>query len=284
MKNACLAAAAAAIAAVSFAQQEDLGREGGALRAKLAKAHKVTDEDSWHGYRRTKFDFGGYAAWIVEPSVPAAKGMPWTWTMQWADAFVDRTGVLDCLKRGYHHVTIGLFDTRMDEKGVEAAAAYQAFLVNELGFAPKANLIGMSWGGFFSTRYAAAHPENVRRIYLDAPLMNFDNFGGDAMKTPTAAAAKIGPWAGKPPADGCWSTDPRMPVNLAEPIAKAGIPIYLLYGGQDQTVFPEQNCERFITSFKAAGGEITVVKRDYFGHHPHGLDPDKTKPIVDFFQ
>lgn len=26
------------------------------------------------------------------------------------------------------------------------------------------------------------------------------------------------------------------------------------------------------------------VPRDLFGHHLHGLDPDKTQPIVDFFK
>jgi hypothetical protein len=26
-----------------------------------------------------------------------------------------------------------------------------------------------------------------------------------------------------------------------------------------------------------------VIPRDLFGHHPHGLDPDKTQPIADFF-
>ena len=261
----------------------DLDRRGESLRAKIAKGHRIVREDMWYGYCRTAFEFNGHEAWIVEPACPPAEGRPWTWTMQWAEAFVDRTGVLDLLKRGYHHVTIDLFETRMDEKGLADAAAYQEFLVKELGFAPQANLVGMSWGGFFSTRYAATHPQNVRKIYLDAPLMNFDGFGDDAKKTPTAGAAWIGPWATDRPKEGGWSSDPRMPVNMAEPIAKAGIPILLLYGGQDQSVIPALNCERFVTAFKAAGGDVTVMKRGLFGHHPHGLDPNKTQPVVDFF-
>lgn len=261
-----------------------LDGKGESLRAKVAKNHKILGEDMWYGYRRTKFDFGGRTAWIVEPSVAAAEGKPWTWTMQWAEHFVDRTGVLDLLRRGWHHVTIDLFDTRMNEEGLAAAAAYQRFLVGELGFAPKANLVGMSWGGFFSTRYAATHPQNVGKIYLDAPLMNFDSFGGDAMKTPTAAAARIGPWAADRPKDGDWSADPRMPVNMAAQVAAAKIPVLLFYGGQDQTVNPALNCERFVTAFKQAGGNVTVENRTLFGHHPHGTDPDKTSVITDFFK
>jgi pimeloyl-ACP methyl ester carboxylesterase len=257
--------------------QMDADRRGESLRAKIAKAHKITGEDMWYGYRRTKFDFDGREAWIVEPAVFPAKGMPWTWTIQWAEAFVDRTGVLDLLKRGYHHVTIDLFDSRMDEEGLKTAAAYQAFLVKELGFAPKANLVGMSWGGFFSTRYAAAYPDNVRKIYLDAPLLNFDGF-----EHPDPD--RIGIWTNRRPADGVWTTDPEMPVNKAAQIAAAQIPILLIYGGSDAVVPPAPNCRLFAERFTAAGGELEEIPRNFFGHHPHGLDPDKTKPIVDFFK
>ena len=252
------------------------GEGEGSLRMKIAKSHKITGEDMWYGYRRTTFDFDGRTAWIVEPSVAPAKGMPWTWTMQWAEAFVDRTGVIELLKRGYHHVTIDLFETRMDDEGIAAAADFQKFLVDDLGFAPKANLVGMSWGGFFSVRYAAARPVNVAKIYLDAPRLNLDRLG-------KADGGRIGAWSEEVPLDGNWSNDPRMPVNMAEKIAAAKIPVLLLYGGADTVVPPDTNCEPFIERFKAAGGEITIDRRGGFGHHPHGLDPDKLKPIVDFF-
>ena len=255
--------------------QADAERQGGTVHAKIAKTHKILGEDLWYGYRRTKFEFEGHTAWVVEPSIAPKKGIPWTWTMQWAEAFVDRTGVPDLLKRGYHHVTIDLFDTRMNAKGLRIAASFQKFLVETLGFAPKANLIGMSWGGFFSTRYASTYPDNVAKIYLDAPLMNFDHF-------PHVAGGVPKEWFGETPAAG-WTTSPEMPVNRAEPIAKAGIPILLAYGGEDQTVPPKYNCEIFIPRFQAAGGKLDLKKRGLFGHHPHGFDPDKTEVVVNFF-
>ena len=250
--------------------------EGSALRDRIAKGRKILKEESWQGFHRVEFDFGGHVASVVEPSAPAAEGRPWTWTIQWWHAFVDRTGVPDLLKRGFHHVWIDLFETRMNEEGLAAAAAYQDFLVKELGFAPKANLIGMSWGGFFSTRYAAAHPENVGRIYYDAPLLSFDGFGNPSY-------GRIGWWANNLPKDGNWAADPRMPVNMAEKIAAAKIPIFVLYGGADRVVPPEKNIEVFLPRFKAAGGVAQVEKRGLFGHHPHGLDPNKTSAIVNFF-
>ena len=257
-------------------------RDEGVIQ-KIAATKKVLRSDTWYGYKRTVFDFEGHEAWVVSPKCEPAAGLPWTWTMQWAEAYVDRTGVLDLLAKGWHHVTIETFQYRMDEEGLRVSRAFQKFLVEELGFAQKANLVGMSWGGFFSTRYAAAFPECVGKIYLDAPLMNFDGFakvGG----TPTENAARIGPWANMPPADGNWSTDSRMPVKMADRLAKAGIPILLLYGGQDATVPPAKNCELFAEKFKAAGGKIDIRRRGLYGHHPHGEDPNKTSSIVSFFE
>ena len=263
------------------AGKQGAGDEGVAQR--IAAKKKVLRSDTWYGYKRTVFDFEGHEAWVVSPKCVPAAGQPWTWTMQWAEAYVDRTGVLDLLAKGWHHVTIDTFRHRMDEEGLRVSRAFQRFLVEELGFASKANLVGMSWGGFFSTRYAATFPECVGKIYLDAPLMNFDGFakvGG----TPTENAARIGPWANMPPADGNWSADPRMPVNMADRLAKAGIPILLLYGGQDATVPPPRNCELFAERFKAVGGKIDIRHRALYGHHPHGEDPNKTSSIVSFFE
>ncbi|MDD6029499.1 MAG: alpha/beta fold hydrolase [Kiritimatiellae bacterium] len=270
MKKIGLLVLAAAVCLGAHAERTELA-------TKIEKGHRILSEDTWYGYHRTKFDFDGFTAWVVEPNAAPAQGAPWTWTMQWAEAYVDRTGVLDLLKEGWRHVTIELFATRMNGKGLETAAAYQKFLVDELGFAPQACLVGMSWGGFFSTRYANAHPANVRGIYLDAPLMTFAGFSDKDPK-------RIGPWAEQAPADGNWAVDTRMPVNMAEALAKTGIPVLLLYGGQDQTVPPAANCELFARRFKSAGGKIDVVNRPLFGHHPHGLDPNKTAQIVNFFK
>ena len=261
----------------------DADLAGTSLRKKIEKKCGAVEGDLWYGYRRWKFQFEGREAWVVEPSRADAEGRPWTWTIQWCEAFVDRSGVLDLLKQGWHHVWVDGFAERGNEKGVELFAKYQKFLVEDLGFKPKTCLVGMSWGGFFSINYAAAHPENVAKIYLDAPLMTFaKNFAKGG--APTEDAKEIGPWAFEKPEGGDWLKDPRMPVNKAEPIAKAGIPILLLYGAQDQTVDPKENCEKFVERFQAAGGKIEIDKRWGFGHHQHGVDPDKTIEISGFFK
>lgn len=244
----------------------------GTVADKIAKDYKILGIDQWYGFERTKFNFNGRTAWVVAPKVAPiqetkCEGLAWTWTAQWAEAFVDRTGVPDLLARGFHHVTLEAFDTRGNDTFVSEAAALQAYLVKTFGFAPKVNLIGMSWGGFFSTRYAAAHPQNVARIYYDAPLMNLEGRGD----------CNIEPW----PTD-LKASDPRFPINLAGKVAAAKIPVLMVYGTADLTVPPKTNCELFIERFKAAGGQIEIIKRNLWGHHPHGLDPNKLDPILKF--
>jgi len=269
MKKRLLLTILAAIAICLGANAQDSASYS--IGLEIAKKHKIISEDMWYGYRRTTFDFDGHTAWIVEPSIGLESGSPWTWTTQWAEAYVDRTGVLDLLKEGYHHATIDIFETRGNDEGVAVMADFQKYLVDELGFDEKARLVGMSWGGFISVRYATAHPENVRCIYLDAPLLTFGKgFKGD-----------IGPWEAS---KGRWKKNDQMPLNMAERLAGTGIPVLLLYGGEDQTVLPSENCEPFIERFKANGGDIRVIKRGCYGHHPHGEDPDKTATITDFFK
>lgn len=243
--------------------------------AKIAAKYKVIREDKFHGYDRVVFDFEGHEAWVVFPKGVPTEGNPWTWTMQWATAFVERTNVPQMLEAGYHHVTIDTFKYRMSPDGIKVSAAFQKFLVEELGFAPKANLIGMSWGGFFSVRYASAHPENVRRIYLDAPLLNFTKFHngeGDGDW-----------WKARKPADCDWSNDPEIPLNKAETLAATKIPVLLLYGGHDQTCPPDMNSRPFEKRFRAAGGDIKVIERSLFGHHPHGVE-ESDLTIKEFFE
>ncbi len=120
-------------------------------------------------------------------------------------------------------------------------------------------------------------------MYLDAPLLCFDGFLDRFGKTKAEIGKIVGPWAESIPEGGKWSGDPRMPVNMAPSVAKAGIPILLLYGGKDVVVPPKTSCEPFIERFKAADGNISVTCRPTYGHHPHGEDKGRTVLIRDFF-
>lgn len=277
MKN-MIAVGAVALLSAGYAHSAEC-QNCSSLGAKIAERHKIVSVDNFYGFRRTTFEFRGCNAWIVEPDVAPAKGMPWTWTMQWATAFVPRTPVLHLLRQGWHHVTIDTFKYKMNEEGREISKAFQDYLVGELGFAQRACLVGMSWGGFFSIRYTAYNPDGVAAIYLDCPLLNFDSF---LSKNGEKAPAGIGVWTNSVP-ETSWSLDPRMPVNMAEAVAKSGAPVYVVYGGVDAVVPPALNVKMLVPRLKAAGVTVDVLARAAYAHHPHGLEIDDPL-LANFFK
>ena len=267
--------------------------DAAAVAEKIGAMHRIVTKDAWNGGSRIVFEFNGEEAWVVVPAVDEASGRPWTWTMEWPSAFVARTGAPAMLRRGWHHVTLrpgcykdGKFVSgagNMNDERLKRSREFQRFLVDELGFAPKACLIGMSWGGFYSVRYSGTYPECVRRVYLDAPLLDFTTLPNwpkwQCCKTYNVSEDYVA------------TNDPRMPVNMAEPIAKGGVEVLLLYGGQDQTVPPAKNCELFVKRFREAGGKLLNGilsnenrSRYAYGHHPHGLELDEQDKLADFFE
>ena len=261
---------------------------------RIAQCCRIVSQDEWFGHPRVIFEFDGEEAWVVEPAGGAAAGNPWTWTMEWPSDFELRTGAVEMLRRGWWHVTLrpgeyrdGAFVSKpgnMTDVRLRRSRAFQKFLVETLGFAPKANLIGMSWGGFYSIRYAATYPACVRKAYLDAPLCDFTS-----LPPCWTNYVDCSTWGVTPDYRG--ANDPRMPINMAKPIAEAGIEILLLYGGQDSLCLPDRNCEVFARRFKECGGKLRNGIRDdgnaerrLFGHHPHGVEESMQGIIAEFFE
>jgi pimeloyl-ACP methyl ester carboxylesterase len=238
----------------------------------------------WYGFVRHNFEIDGYKAFIVEPRFPAT-GLPWSWCTQWAEAFVPRTPALKLLERGFHHVHIDVFSTRMNPEGIKVVKKFYDLLLS-LGFNSKAALIGMSYGGLFSLRWAEEFPETVGAIYLDAPVTDL-GFGFNRDKTNAleknianlAHEAEVNAAAyGVKPEE--LSAHPLSPNNNYQKIAETGIPILCLRSGQDLTLDPVTNCDTFAERITAAGGNFQMVDRPLNGHHPHGLDDPQA--LVDF--
>ena len=239
---------------------------------------------NWYGFKRHDFVLDGRKGFIVEPRNPAP-GLPWSWCMQWADSFVPRTPALKLLERGFHHVYFDIFDTAANPDGIKKLETFYAML-QKMGFHRKAALTGMSYGGLFAFRWAAEHPETVAVIYADAPVCDLgfmhnrdkynaktqwlDYYRKESRRVADAYRTDVEKL----------SLHPLSPNNNFLPIAKAGIPILCIRSGQDLTVPPESNIDIFAERLRKAGGRIEIIRRDLFGHHPHGLDDPQM--LVDF--
>ena len=257
----------------------------------VATGVKVFERSNCQGFDLIKFEFEGCEAWLAEPAKPAA-GNPWVWCMEWPEAFQDRIGVKDLLSAGFRwvtfnpawasrvHIKVSPAGNQNDEM-LARRRRYQDFLVRTLGLEAKCGLIGMSWGGFYSVRYASEHPACVKAILLDAPLLDFSTLSGFHDKG-WAGLKKYWPSISK---DYDGKDDPMQSVApaRAEKIAKAGIPVLCIYGAADTGVPPQSNCLRFAEAYERAGGHLRLWRDNLRGHHPHGLEPGEQGVIVNFF-
>ncbi len=233
-----------------------------------------TKTTEWYGFTRHDFEFEGYHAFLVEPHTPAPDGR-WSWCTMWPEAFVPRVAIPALLELGYHHAHIDVFATRANQEGVAVMHRFHDYLVS-LGLAPKVNLIGMSWGGFFSLRYAETYPQDVCAIYLDAPVCD----AADPSQPAEHRSYSIRE-AWKMTAEEIRQS-PLNPLNNVQPIVDAHIPIFAATGEDDQAVSVWHNFNVLEQCLLAAGAKLTVVRRDAWGHHPHGFDD--VKEIVRFHQ
>ncbi|MBR2373204.1 MAG: alpha/beta fold hydrolase [Lentisphaeria bacterium] len=220
--------------------------------------------DQWYGFTRHHLEFEGCKAWIVEPDYPAGDGR-WSWCTVWPEAFVKRVGIVDLLNHGFYHVHIDAFAFRASPEGVRIMSKFQDFLVS-MGLSPKANLIGMSWGGYFSLRYAEENPNRIAAIYLDAPLCNAadpEDKVGDRnqaisdnykLTTEELKSSKLNP------------------INNVAPIVEARIPLMAAVGEDDIVVNIDSNFNILEKRIIELGGTIKTIRRGAWGHHPHGLD------------
>ena len=274
--------AAATAALLPFALHA--GPDGDRIAAKC----KVFTRDRMLGFERTIFEFEGCDAWVVEPAAPAA-GAPWVWCMEWPTAFQKNTGVEDLLAAGYRWVTFNPAYGRnkkplpgnQNDEMIAKRNRFQKFLVAELGLEERCCLVGMSWGGFYSVRYASEHPESVKAIYLDAPLLDFST----TSSFKTKLKDRLKEFYPHLTQDYVGANDPMQPVSpaRAERIAKAKIPVLIIYGAADTVVPAGQNCLRFAESFEKAGGHLMLWRDNLRGHHPHGLPPGNGIVFVNFF-
>lgn len=235
------------------------------MEAKLKIAEEISC-DAWQGGLRHKFDLSGCVAQIVEPPEPLEEKL-WFWLPEWPSAFPERNGVKELLQMGYYMVHINVFGKFGNPEAVEIMKSMYDY-VRTLGFASKAALIGMSLGGLYSFRYAATYPETVACIYADAPVASLsyriESGRGDLPELCRAYGVEDNPAALK--------DHPLSPVNNYMPMVKAGIPLLMIVGLDDIVVRAETNGLLLAERWLAAGGEAEVVKRSFWGHHPHGLD------------
>ena len=215
--------------------------------------------------------------WSPRQTLP---GKPWSWCMEFPDAFTDRCAAPALLEKGFHHVHIVVGNTF----GSPAAMGhFNAFydVLRRRGLAKKAVLIGLSRGGLYAYRWASENPDKVAVIYGDAPVCDFKSWPGGrgtGKGSPADWTQLLTCYGFKDEAEAL--AYPGNPIDVLEPLAKAGIALIHVVGDVDEVVPVAENTAIVEARYHKLGGEIQVIHKPGVGHHPHGLD-DPT-PVVKF--
>lgn len=235
-------------------------------------------QSSFYGYACADFMFNGRACKIVKPKY-AAKGYPWVWrTRFWGH---EPQADIALLQQGFHIVYCDVVELLGNDTCIKACNNYYN-LLQQVGLAKKAVMEGMSRGGMYVFNWAAVNTDKVACVYVDNPLLNMPSWTAAFLKDPAKKNSMFTAFK----ADYHLTTDAEIrnfkgnPVDKVEQIVKGKYPILILCADADEEVSPQQNTLLFEQKVKELHGNITVMHKPGFKHHPHSL-PNPT-PIVDF--
>jgi pimeloyl-ACP methyl ester carboxylesterase len=237
----------------------------------------------WNGFTRHDFQVNGANALVVEPA-KALPGRPWAWRGEFFGAFPNAD--IELVKSGWHLVYLGVPNLFGSPKAIARWEQFYDELVKEHGLHPKPGLIGLSRGALYCMAWAAAHPDKTLAVYLDNGVCDFKSWPGGRPKGLGTGQGSAGEWQNVLKAFGFKDDQEAIaykgnPVDNLVPLAKARIPLLLVYGDSDRVVPHKENSELVYDRYKELGGPVERVVKPGGDHHPHGLT--EPRPIVDFF-
>jgi len=233
----------------------------------------------WFGFRMEQFQFEGREAFLVFPEKPDAD-KNWTLKTEYRTAFPESE--LELVRRGFHAAFLTNLSRFPTKEDCAAKARFAAYLHHTYGLNEKCVPVGMSCGGAHAMNFAGWHPECVKCMFIDAPVLNYLDFPGRLLDDVTESVWEkefLKTYPGMTRAKLLNFTD--HPMNRIDALQAAKIPILLVYGTQDTSVYWEQNGKLMVEAYENTPELLTVKERSYQGHHPHGF-PTQPEIVADW--
>lgn len=235
-------------------------------------------ESSFSGFRQLTFTREGRECAIVQPRIAAA-GHPWIWR----PAFFGWEPQTDIalLEQGFHVAYCDITHLYGTPQALDIWDSFYGFS-QAIGLAPKPVLEGISRGGLAIHNWARRNPDKVACLFGYAPVMDVKSWPGGKGKAPVREAE----WADCLKLYGF--TEEQMlaytgnPIDNADAIAQAGIPVVHYVGLADVDVPVDENTDPFERRMRELGGDIEVIRVAGMGHHPPAYNADDPAPIVDY--
>lgn len=238
----------------------------------------------WNGFVRHDFQVDGKNVIVVAPEKPLP-GRPWLWRGEFFGAFASAD--VELVKRGWHLAYISVPNQFGSPTVMEAWDKFYNAMVKEYGMSKQPGLCGMSRGGLYAMAWGDRHPDRTLAIWLDNAVCDGKSWPGGKLKKLGSGAGSDGEWNNLLRAFDFKSDEEAIayqgfPVDRLENLAKAKVPLLLVYGDSDKVVPHQENSEIVYERYTKLGGPVERIVKQGGDHHPHGLEDPS--PIVQFFE
>ena len=232
---------------------------------------------NFKGYAAASFQLNGRECKVVKPKKVAA-GRPWIWRARfWAHE--PQTDIA-LLERGFHLVYCDQSELMGNKQAIDNWNQFYTLLTNA-GLGKKAILEGMSRGAVYVFNWAAENADKVAGVYVDNPLLDCKAmFTGPDGKEKPDNEVSIGIMKSFQVTRTQMKDFKESPIDKVDKIVKGNYPILILCAELDEAAVNAQNAFPFEKKVKELGGNITVIEKKGFKHHPHSF-PNPAL-IVDF--
>lgn len=225
--------------------------------------------DSWNGYRCEEFEFEGKYAIIVFPDTAEAE-RNWLLKTEYWDGYPQTE--IEMLDRGFHLAFVKNETRFATKEDCERKARFVSYIADKYSLKKKCTLVGYSCGGAHAVNFAGYFPQCVCCIFIDAPVLNFCDYPG---RLPGGKCETV--WDNEFVYAYPGITRAKLlnfdnhPINRVPEIKKNKIPIIMLYGDEDETVYYGANGRLLELEYEDSPELLTVIQRHLQGHHPHGF-------------
>jgi len=241
----------------------------------------LTKQSVWHEHDQFHFSVLGRDAYLVAPK-QAAASKPWVWRARFPGYHAEMDITL--LSKGFHIGYVDVGGMFGGPRAMKIADTFYEFVTTRRGLARRPALEGVSRGGLLVYNWAARNPGNVACIYCDTPVLDFKSWPagqGTGIGSPPTWAACLKEY-GLNEAEALQYT--KNPIDAAETIAKAKIPLLHIVSETDEVVPPKENTyllKRRIEQYGHTLAVISVPQGTKQSHGHHFTHPAQEQ-VVDF--
>jgi pimeloyl-ACP methyl ester carboxylesterase len=239
-------------------------------------------QTEWNGYEQFHFKVAERAAYLVAPKMPAA-GNPWVWRARFPGYHAKMDIAL--LAKGYHIAYVDVAGMLGSPTAVKIGDEFYKYVTTSRGLSQKPALEGVSRGGLFVYNWAAKNPNKVACIYCDTPVCDFKSWPGgkgnglgstqtwqQCLKTYGLTDEQALAYEGNP-------------IDHAQVIAKAKIPLLHIVSENDRVVPPKENTYLLQRRLKQHGHVLETISvtegtEKSNGHHFDHPEPDRVVQFI----